>query len=205
MVDQAYRDLDGMCVSVVDAYTAPDAGRAEATVLTYAPPNPFLTINLSAVHPSAERTAPVYEQRPPADGTGANQSCGGVEGHALNIRPDTLSAGGAQPERRAVKSGGAVPTASGFASQAGVEPGPQDCQSPTTMEVIEEAPGEAHAHTSPGVTDLLGSDISWVHEVFHYARKLISEANENHFVLDETAFMEALEPLPSFLRQGFGR
>jgi hypothetical protein len=44
----------------------------------------------------------------------------------------------------------------------------------------------------------LNSDISDVHEIFYHARKLVDD--DHRFVLDEQAFMEAIEEMPLFLR-----
>ena len=38
-----------------------------------------------------------------------------------------------------------------------------------------------------------------IHEIFHHARKLCDE--DHRFVLDEEAFMEAIEPPPLFLQR----
>lgn len=51
------------------------------------------------------------------------------------------------------------------------------------------------------VADLFGSDISHVTEIFHWARELVKPTR---FVLDERAFMEAIEPPPLFLQRAFG-
>ncbi len=41
-----------------------------------------------------------------------------------------------------------------------------------------------------------------IHEIFHYARMLY--ADDHRFVLDEQAFMEAIEPPPLFLQRATG-
>jgi len=47
-----------------------------------------------------------------------------------------------------------------------------------------------------------GESTDDIHEIFHYARLLIAEDNAVHrrFVLDERAFMDAIDEAPLFLR-----
>lgn len=54
------------------------------------------------------------------------ESCGSVEGHARTFGPDTADGHGGRLKGRAVKSCGAVSTAGGLATPAGIKPGPRD-------------------------------------------------------------------------------
>lgn len=79
---------------------------------------------------------------------------------------------------------------------AAADPSLQKTQeSPSSTGGCQEASAPA---TEPG-QDVDATDISDVHEIFYHARKLIAE-EEYRFVLDQRAFMEAIEPMPIFLR-----
>lgn len=75
----------------------------------------------------------------------------------------------------------------------------------------QEAPAEAtQNHATAGLLELGYyvsppelTDISNVGEIFHFARKLVAD-DDYRFVLDERAFMEAIEPLPLFLQGAVG-
>lgn len=56
------------------------------------------------------------------------------------------------------------------------------------------APADDPNPTAAGATD-------HIHEIFHFARKL---CEPTRFVLDEAAFMEAIEERPLFLRRARG-
>lgn len=102
------------------------------------------------------------------------------------------------------------PDVSGMDRIAGVAPGPQDTQSPMATEVSQEASAVEQLEL-PKAADALGfyvsppeySDISDIHELFYWGRKLLE--NDNRFILDERKFLEDIEELPVFLRHGFGR
>lgn len=79
-----------------------------------------LLLNLRSTGEIRSRTGVSFWERP------SHSSCGGVESrHALNVRPGG-TVGDGLPDARVVKSDGAVFVASGFVTQAGVAPGPQD-------------------------------------------------------------------------------
>ena len=70
-------------------------------------------------------------------------------------------------------------------------------QSPMDKGRIEEAPAVNKGLVPAGATDLLGANISDVSEIFHHARQLVGPTR---FVLDEQAFMDAIDPPPLFLQ-----
>lgn len=82
------------------------------------------------------------------------------------------------------------------------KPGVTANQSPSSTGGQQETPAAVASNpAAAGVTDRFGSDISDVGEIFHFARKL---CEPTRFVLDEVAFMEAIEERPLFLRRARG-
>lgn len=75
-------------------------------------------------------------------------------------------------------------------------PNPWISDSPSSTGGCREASAPA---TEPG-QDVDATDISDVHEIFYHVRKLITEDDKYRFVLDQQAFMEAIEPMPLFLQ-----
>jgi hypothetical protein len=65
-------------------------------------------------------------------------------------------------------------------------------ESPSNKRRQTEAPAVL-PNEAAGATDCIS-------EIFHHARKLIAEDGPPRFVLDERAFMEAIEPPPLFLQ-----
>jgi hypothetical protein len=57
--------------------------------------------------------------------------------------------------------------------------------------------GSAVAHAPPP-SEATAEQINYINEIFFYARKLIAE--DRRFVLDEAAFMAAIDEVPLFLR-----
>lgn len=82
-------------------------------------------------------------------------------------------------------------TAAGLVLTVSPDPAAVQFRSSMAMEVTEEAPVAAEP-SAAGATD-------HIHEIFHYARKLL--ARDRRFVLNEAAFMEAIEPPPLFLQR----
>ena len=88
----------------------------------------------------------------------------------------------------------AAAVASPPAAAAGLLPDPPSNEgrhqgAPASTSTVTVAAGDA------GATD-------HIHELFYYARKLCDE--DHRFVLDEQAFMDAIEPPPLFLQRAVG-
>jgi hypothetical protein len=68
-------------------------------------------------------------------------------------------------------------------------------------ELIPSSTG-GHQGTSAASTVTVASGAAdatdHIHEIFHFARQLCED--DHRFILDERAFMEAIEPLPMFLQ-----
>jgi hypothetical protein len=61
------------------------------------------------------------------------------------------------------------------------------------------------AETAPASNDWNPEDAGatdHIHEIFHFARQLY--ADDHRFVLDEEAFMDAIEPPPLFIQRATG-
>lgn len=63
---------------------------------------------------------------------------------------------------------------------------------------FDGSPGNGSVATTVGLAPG-PQETNHIHEIFHYARKLYDE--DHRFVLDEGAFMEAIEPPPLFMQR----
>jgi len=104
--------------------------------------------------------------------------------------PASQDGAAASNSRSALEAAMPAESAAGPVLADSRDPAADQFQSPMAMEVIEEAPA-VPPNTIAGATD-------HIHEIFHFARKLA--ADDHRFVLDEAAFMDAIEPPPLFLQ-----
>ena len=85
-------------------------------------------------------------------------------------------------------------------ADAAAAPDLTDCPDAAADHFVEPNPVTAAFQDGETFRD---DDIGDVHEIFYYARRLINEQarDEHRFRLDVTAFMEAIEEMPLFLRR----